>query len=54
MITIADKQLDELIDKVKNKIHQILSKEGASTKAWALSDSVSDTIRTYFKKNIDS
>ena len=51
MITITDQQMDELIEKVKNKIHQILGKEGASTKTWALSDSVSDTIKTYLKKN---
>jgi hypothetical protein len=49
--TISDDQLIELIETVKNKIQTMLDKEGKSTKSFALSQSVSDTIKTYLNKN---
>lgn len=50
VFTITEKQLSELTEKLSNKIQKMLNNEGKSTKALALTNSVSDTIRTYFKK----
>lgn len=43
-------QLEELIGKIEDKITGILRKEGLSTKTMVINNSVSDTIRTFFKK----
>lgn len=48
---ITEEQLSELIEKVDNKIKNMLNKEGRSTKTSALANSVSDTIKTYLKKH---
>jgi arsenate reductase-like glutaredoxin family protein len=51
LFSITNEQLSELIEKVEKKIHGMLNKEGKSTKTLALSNSVSDTIKTYIKKH---
>ena len=51
VFSITEEQLSELIEKVSDKIHGILNKEGRSTKGLALTNSVSDTIKTYLKKH---
>lgn len=48
---INQKQLDELLSKVENKITSILRKEGASSKIINVADSVSDTIVEFLTKN---
>ena len=51
VFSITEEQLSELIEKVGDKIHGILNKEGRSTKGLVLTNSVSDTIKTYLKKH---
>ena len=51
VFSITEEQLSELIEKVGDKITGMLDKEGRSTKGLALTNSVSDTIRTYLKKH---
>ena len=51
VFSITEEQLSELIEKVGYKITGMLDKEGRSTKGLALTNSVSDTIRTYLKKH---
>jgi len=54
VFTITEQQLNELLFKVENKITTILRKEGVSSKTIALSDSVSDTIKTFLNKTNSS
>lgn len=49
--SITEEQLSELIEKLGDKIQGMLNREGRSTKGLALTNSVSDTIRTYLKKH---
>ena len=51
VFSITDEQLSELIEKLGDKIQGMLNREGRSTKGLALTNSVSDTIRTYLKKH---
>ena len=48
---ITEKQLSELIEKIENKITTTLDNEGRSTKGIALTNSISNTIKTYLKKH---
>jgi len=50
VFSITEEQLDKLIDKVKDKITDTLNKEGKSTKGLVITNSVSDTIKSYLKK----
>ena len=50
VFSITEEQLEKLIEKVKDKITDTLDKEGKSTKGLAITNSVSDTIKTYLKK----
>lgn len=50
VFSITEEQLSELIEKVGDKIQGMLNKEGRSTKGLALTNSVSDTIKTYLTK----
>lgn len=49
--TVTKKQLDEIIEKVTDKIRLTLDKEGKSTKTHSIVNSISDTIKTYLEKN---
>ncbi|MFA5585560.1 MAG: hypothetical protein WDA02_03325 [Saccharofermentanales bacterium] len=51
VFSITEEQLSELIEKLGDKIQGMLNREGRSTKGLALTNSVSDTIRTYLKKH---
>ena len=51
VFSITEEQLSELIEKIGDKIQGMLIREGRSTKVLALTNSVSDTIRTYLKKH---
>lgn len=51
VFSITEEQLSELIEKIGDKIQGTLNKEGRSTKGLALTNSVSDTIKTYLKKH---
>lgn len=49
--SLTEEELSELIEKIEYKIRGILNKEGRSTKVLALTNSVSDTIKTYLSKH---
>lgn len=51
VFSITEEQLSELIEKLGDKIQGMLNREGRSTKGLVLTNSVSDTIRTYLKKH---
>ena len=51
VFSITEEQLSELIEKLGDKIQGMLNREGRSTKGLALTNSVSDTIRTYLRKH---
>lgn len=51
VFSITEEQLEKLIEKVKDKIIDTLDKEGKSTKGLAITNSVSDTIKSYLKKH---
>ena len=51
VFSITEEQLEKLIEKVKGKITDTLDKEGKSTKGLVITNSVSDTIKTYLKKH---
>lgn len=51
VFSITEEQLEKLIEKVKDKITDTLDKEGKSTKGLAITNSVSDTIKSYLKKH---
>ncbi|MCK9477609.1 MAG: hypothetical protein M0R46_16965 [Candidatus Muirbacterium halophilum] len=52
VFSITEEQLEKLIEKVKDKITDTLDKEGKSTKGLAITNSVSDTIKSYLKKTL--